>query len=56
MNVLLAKYEANIPEAPMGQPFQELYDVRKAVPQAEYYDRYARVKEELHGMGVEFPY
>jgi hypothetical protein len=56
VNVLLAKYEADIPEAPIGQPFQELYDVRKAVPKPEYYDRYARVKEELHGLGVEFLY
>ncbi len=56
VNVLLAKYEADIPEAPIGQPFQELYDVRKAVPKPEYYDRYARVKEELHGMGVDFAY
>ena len=36
--------------------WKELYDVRKAVPKPEYYDRYARVKEVLHGMGVEFLY
>ncbi len=56
VNALLSKYEERIPDAPVGQPFQELYDVRKAVPKPEYLDRYKRVKEELHGMGVEFPY
>lgn len=51
VDALLATYEADISEAPVGQPFQELYDVRKAVPKPEYYDRYAGIKEELHGMG-----
>lgn len=29
VDALLATYEADIPEAPVGQPFQELYDVRR---------------------------
>jgi hypothetical protein len=28
--------------------------VREALPEAAYYDRYARIKEELGGMGVGF--
>jgi methylamine--corrinoid protein Co-methyltransferase len=54
VNRLLAKYESDIPDAPVGEPFQALYDVRKAVPKPEYLDRYSRIKEELGGMGVDF--
>jgi methylamine--corrinoid protein Co-methyltransferase len=53
---LLQKYEAMIPDAPEGRPFQELYDVRKAVPHTEYLDQFGRIKDELHVMGVEFLY
>ncbi|MDN5344157.1 MAG: methylamine---corrinoid protein Co-methyltransferase [Clostridia bacterium] len=55
-NRLLAKYEHLIPEAPLGKTFQELYDVRKAIPRPEWLDMYYRVKEELAGMGLEFPF
>ena len=53
---LLAKYEGQIPDAPLGSEFQECYDVRKAVPTQEYLDLYARVKDGLAGMGLQFPY
>jgi methylamine--corrinoid protein Co-methyltransferase len=54
VNTLLATYKEQIPGAPVGEPFQALYDVRKAVPKPEYLDRYSRIKEELGGMGVDF--
>ena len=53
---LLAKYEDQIGDAPLGSLFQECYDVAKAVPTQEYLDLYARVKDNLAGMGLEFPY
>ena len=53
---LLAKYEDQIADAPLGSEFQECYDVRKAVPTQEYLDLYARVKDGLAGMGLQFPY
>ena len=56
VNRLLSRYEDQIADAPIGQTFQELYDVAKAVPKPEYLDRYYRVKEEIAGLGVEFLY
>jgi len=56
VNLLLAKYEAHIPDAPLGQTFQELYDVAKAVPKTEYLDLYYRAKEDIAALGVEFLY
>lgn len=53
---LLAKYEDKIKDAPLGKEFQECYDIRKAVPTQEYLDLYKRVKEEVAGLGIEFPY
>ncbi|MGB3905093.1 MAG: monomethylamine:corrinoid methyltransferase [Anaerolineae bacterium] len=53
---LLAKYEDRIADAPLGSEFRECYDVAKAVPTQEYLDLYARVREDLAGMGFEFPY
>jgi len=53
---LLPKYEALIADAPMGKPFQECYDVKKVRPQGWYLDMYKRVRDELHELGVEFPY
>lgn len=53
---LLVKYETQIAEAPAGKPFQECYEVMKVRPQAWYLDQYQTVKQELHALGVEFPY
>jgi hypothetical protein len=53
---LLAKYEEQIADAPRGKPIQECYDLRKIRPQQWYMDSYLRIKDELHGMGIEFPY
>jgi methylamine--corrinoid protein Co-methyltransferase len=53
---LLAKYEGQIADAPLGSVFQECYDVAKAVPTQEYLDLYARIKDDLADMGLEFPY
>jgi len=53
---LLACYEPMIANAPLGRPFPECYDVRTARPTAEYLALYREVKEEIAGLGVEFPY
>ena len=53
---LLVKYEGQIADAPDGKPFQECYDVMKVRPQDWYLDQYQGAKEELHALGVEFPY
>jgi methylamine--corrinoid protein Co-methyltransferase len=53
---LLAKYEDRIADAPLGNLFQECYEVAQAVPRQEYLDLYTRVKDDLVGMGLDFPY
>jgi hypothetical protein len=53
---LLAMYEDQIAAAPEGRPFQECYEVMQVRPQGWYLDMYKTAKEELHGLGVEFPY
>ena len=53
---LLASYEDQAADAPMGSEYQECYDVSKAVPTQEHYDMYRKVKDELAQLGIEFPY
>ena len=56
VNALLEKYELDIPEAPLGKTFQEMYDVEKAVPQSDALEQYKELVKELKDMGVPFPY
>jgi methylamine--corrinoid protein Co-methyltransferase len=56
VNKLLDKYEKMIPDAPIGKTIQELYDMKKSNPKPEALDQYKRIKEELAGMGIEFPF
>jgi methylamine--corrinoid protein Co-methyltransferase len=53
---LLAKYEEHAATAPMGKEYQECYDTAKALPTQEHFDMYRRIKDELAGMGIDFPY
>jgi len=53
---LLAEYEAHAADAPMGATYPECYDVATALPTTEHLDMYRRVKDDIAGMGVEFPY
>ena len=55
-NRLLATYEDNAADAPMGVEYHECYNVAKAVPTDEHLDMYRRIKDEIAAMGVEFPY
>ena len=54
VNKLLAKYEKDIPDAPIGKPFREVYDINELVPKQEYLDQYYRIKEEIAKMGIDF--
>ncbi len=49
---LMAIYEDDLPNKPVGKPFQEVYDLRSLQPTAEWNGMYEEVKEELMGMGV----
>jgi hypothetical protein len=53
---LLAKYEDQAADAPLGSAYHECYDVEKAIPTQAHYDMYCRIKDEIAGMGVEFPF
>jgi methylamine--corrinoid protein Co-methyltransferase len=53
---LLAQYEAQAADAPMGSEYQECYDVSKALPTQAHVDMYRKVKDELAQMGIDFPY
>jgi methylamine--corrinoid protein Co-methyltransferase len=52
---ILAKYEDQIADAPLGSEFQECYDAARSLPTQEYLDLYARVKSELTTVGLVFP-
>ena len=54
VNNLLAKYENDIPTAPKGKSFREVYDINELVPKKEYLDQYYRLKEEIAKMGIDF--
>ena len=53
---ILEKYEDQAATAPMGSEYQECYDVAQARPTTEHYDMYLRVKDDLAGMGIDYPY
>ncbi len=56
VDTLLKKYEKDIPEAPLGKTFREMYDVEKAVPKKEAIEQYRDMVKELKDLGVPFPY
>jgi hypothetical protein len=53
---LLAQYEDQAADAPLGSEYHECYDVEKAVPTQTHYDMYRRIKDEIADMDVEFPF
>lgn len=53
---ILKQYEKDIPGAPIGKTFKELYEVERAVPKKQALEQYKDVVKELKDMGVPFPY
>ncbi|MFH1135415.1 MAG: monomethylamine:corrinoid methyltransferase [Pseudomonadota bacterium] len=53
---LLAKYEDQAADAPLGSEYHECYDAAKATPIPEHLDMFRRIKDEIAALGVEFPY
>ena len=49
---LLAIYEEDLPNKPVGQPFQEVYDMKTLQPTSEWNGLYQEVKKELIDMGL----
>jgi methylamine--corrinoid protein Co-methyltransferase len=50
----VAEYESELTGKPFGRPFEELYDVIKLRPNAEWLATYDRVKDQVAGWGVDF--
>ena len=55
-NRLLAKYEDNAADAPIGSEYHECYDAAKALPTEEHMDMFRRIKDELAEMGIAFAF
>jgi hypothetical protein len=53
---IVARYEKQIAEAPLGKKFQECHDVKKIAPTKEYTELYGTIKRELTDLGVPFVY
>ena len=47
VNALLEKYEARLPDPPIGKKYQECYDVDSGEPSVEAVDLYREVRREL---------
>jgi hypothetical protein len=51
---LLSKYEKNIPDAPVGKSFQELFNMETLEPKSEYRELYHKMKDEMKTYGLKF--
>jgi hypothetical protein len=51
---LLCRYEEEIPKAPLGKKFGEIYDLDRVTPTEEYLEVYQKVREELIGLGLDY--
>ena len=51
---LLKKYEEDLPTAPIGKRFQDLFDVETLEPKPEYADLYDKMRDEMKGYGLKF--
>ena len=52
VKTLLARYEPELPEKPIGKPFDEVFDMKSLKPIAEWQGMYEEVKEELITLGL----
>jgi methylamine--corrinoid protein Co-methyltransferase len=50
----VAEYEPELTGKPFGKPFEELYDVTKVRPNAEWLAMYDKVKESVASWGLDF--
>ncbi len=52
---LVARYQPDLDQRPIGQPFQEVYDLATLKPSPEWQRMYEETKEELRQMGLTIP-
>ena len=51
---ILAKYADDVPNAPLGKTFRELYDLDRVKPLDLYVDLYRQKKEEIGKLGIDY--
>lgn len=51
---LLSRYEKDIPNAPLGKKFGEIYDLGKVTPTGEYQELCRKIKKELMELGLDY--
>jgi methylamine--corrinoid protein Co-methyltransferase len=51
---LVGKYEKQIPEAPLGKKFSEIYDLEKVKPLEDYQRMYDEIRRELSDLGLDY--
>jgi hypothetical protein len=51
---LVGRYENQVPEAPLGRKFSEIYDLEKVSPLPDYEAMYREVRTELEGLGLDY--
>ena len=53
---LLAKYEEDIPHAPIGKKYEECWDIQSKQPKPGYLELYQKIKQELAEYGIRFKF
>ena len=51
---LLSRYEKEIPNAPLGKKFGEIYDLERVTPTEEYREVYEKIRKELMALGLDY--
>ncbi len=51
---IVSRYEEDIPEAPLGKKFSEIYDLKSVKPGGQYLEQYKRIREELSELGLDY--
>jgi methylamine--corrinoid protein Co-methyltransferase len=51
---LLPRYEKQIPDAPLGKKFSEIYDLERVIPTKEYLELYEKTRKQLRKLGLDY--
>lgn len=51
---LLSRYEKEIPNAPLGKKFGEIYDLERVTPTEEYREVHEKIRKELMALGLDY--
>ncbi len=51
---IVSRYEKEIPNAPMGKKFSEIYNIERVTPTDEYLAIYHKIRKELKELGLDY--